>query len=141
MEILRYGIDFGVIGLLIFMSIAAVGIAIERFIFFKKLNLIGYTDKRMLELDLSNRLYLLATIGSNAPYIGLLGTVMGIILTFYTIGESGMMDSGEIMVALAVTMKVTAAGLVVAIPSLFLYNILVRKLRVIVTTWEVDRGR
>ena len=141
MEILKNIIDYGIMGLLVFMSLTSAAIMFERILYFKKIQPGIYKDKKILELELTNKLYLLASIGSNAPYIGLLGTVLGIILTFYTIGESGMMDSGQIMVALALTMKVTAAGLIVAIPSLFVYNILIRKVRVIVTRWESDNGR
>ena len=141
MEILKNIIDYGIMGILIAMSIGSFSIAIERFLYYKKLDLNNFTDKRFLELQLTNRLYLLASIGSNAPYIGLLGTVMGIILTFYTIGSEGMMDSGKIMIALALAMKVTAAGLVVAIPSIFIYNFLIRRVRVIITTWEIEHGR
>ena len=140
MELLKGVIDYGVMGLLIAMSIASLGIAIERHLYFKRIDLKSFSDKRLLELELTNKLYLLASIGSNAPYIGLLGTVLGIILTFYTIGNEGLMDSGKIMIALALAMKVTAAGLVVAIPSVFIYNILIRRVRVILTKWEVERG-
>lgn len=140
MEILKGIIDYGIMGVLIAMSIAALSIAIERLMFYKRLDLKSFNDKRLLELALTNRLYLLASIGSNAPYIGLLGTVMGIILTFYTIGNEGMLDSGKIMIALALAMKVTAAGLIVAIPSVFIYNFLIRRVRVILTTWEVEHG-
>jgi biopolymer transport protein ExbB len=45
------------------------------------------------------------------------------------------------MIALALTMKVTAAGLIVAIPSVFMYNILIRKIRVVITNWEIESGR
>jgi len=141
MDLLSNIIDYGVIGLLVLMSLGAVSILIERILFFKKLDLKSYSDRRLLELDLTNKLYILAAIGSNAPYIGLLGTVLGIILTFYTIGAAGMMDSGQIMIALALTMKVTAGGLIVAIPSLFSYNFLIRRVKVIITRWEVESGR
>ncbi|MDH4200663.1 MAG: TonB-system energizer ExbB [Spirochaetia bacterium] len=141
MEFLKIIIDYGIMGLLIAMSLGALTIAIERHLYFKKIDLKNFSDKRILELNLTNRLYILASIGSNAPYIGLLGTVLGIILTFYTIGNEGMMDSGKIMMALALAMKVTAAGLVVAIPSVFIYNYLIRRVRVILTNWEVDNGR
>jgi biopolymer transport protein ExbB len=141
MEILKNVIDFGIMGLLIFMSLASAAIVFERILFYRKMDLKSYTDKTLLELDLTSKLYLLAAIGANAPYIGLLGTVLGIILTFHTIGASGMMDSGQIMIALALTMKVTAAGLIVAIPSLFVYNILIRKVREMMARWQVQNAQ
>lgn len=140
MEILKYIIDYGIMGLLVFMSLVSAAIIFERILFYKKIDLSRYSDKIMLEIDLTGKLYLLASIGSNAPYIGLLGTVLGIILTFYTIGESGMADSGQIMTSLALTMRVTAAGLIVAIPSLFVYNILIRKVRVMMAKWQVNNA-
>jgi biopolymer transport protein ExbB len=141
MEWLKYAIDYGIIGLLVLMSIAAFGIAIERFMVFRNLQFENFTDKRKLELELTSRLHLIATIGRNAPYLGLLGTVLGIMLTFYNMGKSGFMDTGQIMVGLALALKVTAIGLVVAIPAVAVYNLLHRKVRVLITEWEIRYGR
>ena len=141
MDWLKYAIDYGIIGLLVVMSIAAFAIAIERIMVFKNLRFDDFTDKRSLELELTSKLHLIATIGRNAPYLGLLGTVLGIMLTFYNMGKSGFMDTGKIMVGLALALKVTAVGLVVAIPSVTAYNLLLRKVRVLVTQWEIRNGR
>jgi len=141
MEWLKISIDYGIIGLLVCMSFVAVAIAVERFLFYRKVELEDYSDKRILELALTARMHLIATIGSNAPYIGLLGTVLGIMLTFYTMGRTGFMDTGKIMIGLALALKVTAVGLLVAIPSVVLYNLLLRKIKVLVTEWEVRCGR
>jgi biopolymer transport protein ExbB len=140
MEWLKYFIDYGIIGLLVFMSIAALSIAIERYLLFKKISIADFTDKKSLELELTNKLHLIASIGSNAPYIGLLGTVFGIMLTFYTMGREGMMDTAKIMVGLALALKVTAVGLLVAIPSVVLYNLLLRRAKVIIMQWEINNG-
>jgi len=86
-------------------------------------------------------LSIIATIGSNAPYIGLLGTVLGIMLTFYTIGVDGYVDGAKIMVGLALALKATAIGLFVAIPSVVFYNYLVRKVRVVLLEWDKEYGR
>jgi len=67
MEYIKYVIDYGIIGLLIFMSLAAFGIAIERYLFFRTLKFFDYTDRKSLELALTERLHLIASIGSNAP--------------------------------------------------------------------------
>ena len=77
MEWLRVVIDYGIIGLLIFLSMIAIGIAIERFYYFRHIRLDAFPDKKSLELELTKKIHLIATIGSNAPYIGLLGTVLG----------------------------------------------------------------
>lgn len=56
-------------------------------------------------------------------------------------GESGNMDVKNIMTSLALALKATAMGLVVAIPSMFFYNHLSRKVEVIVTKWEILNGK
>lgn len=134
-------INYGIIGLLVLMSIIAVTIAVERFIVYQKIEIKTFTDRKKLELELTKKLYLIATIGSNAPYIGLLGTVLGIMLTFYTMGREGMMDTGKIMIGLALALKATAIGLLVAIPSIIFYNLLLRKMKVILMQWEISNGR
>lgn len=140
MEWIRWVIDYGVIGLLIAMSMAAVAVAIERRSFYRRIDLGSFTDKRKLELELTRRLHLIATIGSNAPYVGLLGTVLGIMLTFYTMGREGLMDTGKIMIGLALALKVTAVGLIVAIPAVTLYNFQVRRAKELILEWETRNG-
>lgn len=140
MEWLKYMIDYGIIGLLILMSIAAFGIVIERIMVYKNLRFEDFTDKRSLELELTGKLHLIGTIGRNAPYLGLLGTVLGIMFTFYNMGKSGFMDTGMIMVGLALALKVTAVGLVVAIPAVTAYNLLQRRVKVLLTRWEIQHG-
>jgi biopolymer transport protein ExbB len=131
-------VDYGVIGILILMSIFTISLAVERFIFFRRLDLRNYPNKKMLELDLSKNLGTIATIGSSAPYIGLLGTVLAIILTFYVIGEQkGGIDTGEIMKHLALALKATAAGLVVAIPATIFYNVLMDRADRLLTRWDI----
>jgi biopolymer transport protein ExbB len=141
MEWLKVVVDYGIIGFLIFLSIIAIGVAIERFYFFKHIKLDAFTDQKSLELELTKKIHLVATIGSNAPYIGLLGTVLGIMLTFYMIGKEGFMDTGKIMVGLALALKATAVGLLVAIPSVSLYNFLLRKVKVLLMSWEIEHER
>jgi biopolymer transport protein ExbB len=141
MDWMKAIIDYGIIGLLFVMSVIAVAVAIERSLYYRKLPLDTFTDKKALELALTRKLYIVATIASNAPYIGLLGTVLGIMLTFYTLGREGFMDTGKIMVGLALAMKATAVGLLVAIPTIILYNILVRKAKELILEWEINNGR
>ena len=140
MEWLKYTIDFGIIGLLIVMSIAALAIVIERLMVYKNLRLEDYSDIKSLELELTEKLHLIGTIGRNAPYLGLLGTVLGIMLTFYNMGKTGFMDTGKIMVGLALALKVTAIGLLVAIPAVTAYNLLLRRVKVLITRWEIHNG-
>ncbi len=83
MDWLDKAIDFGIIGILLLMSFASLSISLERFLSYKKIDIKTFKNKKSLEIELTKNLHLIATIGSNAPYIGLLGTVLGIMLTFY----------------------------------------------------------
>ena len=131
-------VDYGIIGLLIFLSIITMTFAIERVLFFRSINLEEYRHKLSLELDLTKRLGTIATIGTNAPYIGLLGTVLAIILTFYIIGDKqDDINTGEIIKHLALALKATAAGLFVAIPATVIYNALIGKIDRILAQWEI----
>ena len=141
MEWLSGAVDYGIIGLLAAMSVLVVAVAFERFFFYRKVQLSEYVDVKELELVLTSKLVTIATVGSNAPYIGLLGTVLGIMLTFHNMGQDAAMDTGRIMTGLALALKATAVGLVVALIAVILYNILLRKVKVLVTTWEVKHGR
>lgn len=132
---MREAIDYGVLGFLLFLSIVVVAIALERIWFYATMRVSDYLDKRLLEMDLQKRLTLIATIGSNAPYVGLLGTVAGIMVTFSELGEGA--DTQGIMVGLSLALKATAAGLIVAIPSIVSYNLLLRKSEVILGQWEI----
>lgn len=140
MEWLKITIDYGVIGLLLAMSLVGMGIAIERFLVFRRVRVESYANRKRLELDLTHKLHLISTIASNAPYIGLLGTVMGIMLTFYTMGREGMTDANKIMVGLALALKVTAVGLLVAIPAVVCYNLLLRRVKVLLLEWDIHHG-
>lgn len=131
-------VDYGVIGLLIFLNFITIAFAIERMLYYRTVNITSYSNKTELELHLSKRLATLASIGSNAPYIGLLGTVLAIILTFYIIGDKqGAVNPGEIMKHLALALKATAAGLIVAIPATVLYNALLVKVDTLLAKWEI----
>jgi biopolymer transport protein ExbB len=139
-EQLKDIVDYGVIGLLLFLSFITFMYAIERALYYRSVNVENYTHKNSLELDLTKRLPTIASIGSNAPYIGLLGTVIAIILTFYVIGsQQDTINPGEIMKHLALALKATAAGLVVAIPATVLYNALLTKVDRLLAEWEIAR--
>ncbi|MDD2383558.1 MAG: TonB-system energizer ExbB [Sulfurospirillaceae bacterium] len=130
-------VDYGIIGLLGIMSFLSFFFWIERLLFYRALKVETYQYKEALEMDVSNHIHIISSFGSNAPYIGLLGTVFGIILTFYTMGLSGEIDVKHIMSSLALALKATAMGLVVAIPAIFLYNHLVRKIEKILVQWDL----
>ncbi len=131
-------VDYGVIGILIIMSFVAVAITIERFRFYKDINPSEYKTIELYEVALTKRLYIVASVGSNAPYVGLLGTVVGIMYTFYVMGEGGATNVNAIMTGLALALKATAAGLLTAIPATVLYNMLVRKVTELLLIKESD---
>ena len=141
MEWIKAAVDYGIIWFLLLLSFIGLWVAAERYFVYKKIKIGDFPDKKSLELVLTNKLHIIATIGSNAPYLGLMGTVLGIMITFYTMGNEGFMDPGKIMMGLSLALKATAIGLVVAIPSVFLYNILLRRAKVIMMQWEIENGR
>ena len=137
-EQLKDIVDYGVIGLLLFLSFITFAYAIERVLYYRSIRLENYKHKLELEIDISKRLATIASIGTNAPYIGLLGTVLAIILTFYIIGDQqDTINPGEIMKHLALALKATAAGLIVAIPATVIYNALLTKVDVLLSRWEI----
>ncbi len=141
MHLLKELIDYGIIGLLLLLSFFAIAIALERWSFYRKVDVERFKTKQELEMELTKGLTFIASVASNAPYIGLLGTVLGIMLTFYTIGQEGFVDTRKVMVGLALALKATAVGLLVAIPSSVLYNLLLRKVKNLLLLWEIKNGR
>ncbi len=138
LEFAHSAIDYGIIGILVIMSIVSLWLFIERLMAYGSTRIEDYETKEELELELGNHLSTIATIGSNAPYVGLLGTVLGIMITFYALGDTGAVDPKKIMTGLALALKATAMGLVVAIPAIVFYNILLRKMEKILTRWEIQ---
>lgn len=85
---------------------------------------------------LENGLTLLATVGSSAPFIGLLGTVWGIYRALIAIGASGKASIDAIAGPVGEALIMTALGLFVAIPALLAYNAFVRANRVTLTKFD-----
>lgn len=137
---LQGGVDYGIIGLLLLLSVITLWLYIERVLFFNSIRNNDYKDRDILEMELTNNIGVISAIGSNAPYIGLLGTVVGIMLTFYTMGDAGAVDAKKIMIGLALALKSTAMGLMVAMPAIVAYTILLRKIEKILTIYDVERA-
>ena len=72
--------------------------------------------------DLKKGIPSLATIGATAPFVGLLGTVVGIITAFQGIASTGSGGLGAVSAGISEALVETALGLVVAIPAVWLYN-------------------
>jgi biopolymer transport protein TolQ len=72
--------------------------------------------------DLETYLPMLATAGSISPYIGLLGTVWGIMSSFLAIGGAGQATLTQVAPGIAEALIATAMGLIAAIPAVMAYN-------------------
>ena len=140
MEWITKAVDYGVIGLLAVLSVIALAVFIERWVFYRGILIAEFADIKSLELELTGKLSVVASIASNAPYLGLLGTVLSIMLTFYRIGNNSTMDPTRIMTGLALALKATAVGLVVALVAVVLYNCLLRKVKVLLLKWQISHG-
>jgi biopolymer transport protein ExbB/TolQ len=88
-------------------------------------------EKRHLE----GRLLWLGTLGNNAPFVGLFGTVLGVIKAFHDLAESGA-GPEVVMAGLSEALVATAVGLLVAIPSVLAFNFLQKKLRDLLSETE-----
>ncbi|WP_419799451.1 MAG: MotA/TolQ/ExbB proton channel family protein [Terasakiella sp.] len=84
---------------------------------------------REKKLDLESGLTLLATIGNSAPFIGLFGTVWGIMHALQALGGVEQISMDMIAGPVAEALVATAVGLMAAIPAVIGYNFLLRKLR------------
>lgn len=140
MDSLKHAVDFGVIGLLIALSLWCVAVAVERWMFYRRVDFREFPNLQVFEIALTRRLVVIGTVAANAPYIGLLGTVLGIMLTFHTMGTSGQMAVNTIMIGLSLALKATAVGLLVAIPCVVMNNVLRRRVAELVTLYKVQHG-
>ena len=92
MEFLQANLDYLVLGTLGLMSFVMLALVIERYLYLNKVSLQQFDHIETLKIDLTRNLTTLSSIGSNAPYVGLLGTVLGILVTFYTMGQGGKIE-------------------------------------------------
>lgn len=138
--LLGNGIDVAIFLALLASSLWSVAVACERWLFFRRVEVGAYPSVAALETELTRRLTVIATVAANAPYVGLLGTVLGIILTFQRMGMEKGMDVHNIMIGLSTALKATAMGLIVAIPCVVLNNALRRRIRELITAYEVSHG-
>ncbi len=142
MELTNYLLNLALIGvdpvlyILILMSVISIAVILDRFFTYR------YLQKRLFEIDtfdlevlLDKRLGILASFGSNAPYIGLFGTVLGIIRAFHDLANAEF-GVKTVMIGISQSLVSTAMGLFVAIPAVFAYNYFVRKMRFLLSLKE-----
>jgi biopolymer transport protein ExbB len=94
---------------------------------------IAISDQRLL---LERNLGFLGTMGNTAPLIGLLGTVWGIMRAFHDMAATGSAGPSVVAAGVAEALFTTAAGLLVAVPAVILYNYFIRSTSVMLTQAE-----
>lgn len=77
-------------------------------------------------LRYERRLAFLGTLGNNAPFVGLFGTVLGIIRAFHDLAGSSLQGTQVVMAGIAEALVATGVGLLVALPAVAMYNLLIR---------------
>lgn len=138
-EVIKEYTDYAIFGILVLMSFIMLYKTIERALFYARVKTQDYTTIAALELDLTKGLTPIYTIGAIAPYVGLLGTVVGILITFYDMGSAGGdIEAEKIMLGLALALKATAAGIAVAIPAVIFYNALTAKVEEKKLAWQAQ---
>ena len=138
MEFLRIYLDYMIFGILGLMGFIGLWLGIERMIFFSRIRLDQFKSLLELEETLTKHMTTLYIIYSNAPYVGLLGTVGGIIVTFYGMSEGSGIDAKKIMADLSLALEATGVGLLVAIPILIVYNALLRKIDLLINRYKTE---
>lgn len=88
------------------------------------------------KLQLERNLGFIGTMGNTAPLIGLLGTVWGIMRAFHDMASTGSAGPSVVAAGIAEALFTTAAGLLVAVPAVLLYNHFVRRMSVMLTVAE-----
>jgi biopolymer transport protein ExbB/TolQ len=89
--------------------------------------------------QLQRSTYLLGTLGNNAPFVGLLGTVIGVIEAFHQLGDAGQNHAamGNVMTGIAEALVATGVGIFVALPAVVAYNLLQKKIAEVETGVQV----
>ena len=78
--------------------------------------------------ELERGMTVMGTLGNNAPFVGLLGTVLGVIVAFNQLGQGqNKAAMGNVMVGIAEALIATAVGLFVALPAVVAYNMMAKK--------------
>ena len=85
--------------------------------------------KARLRVDMEKNLGLLGTLGNNAPFIGLFGTVLGIIKAFADLSRNSAGGANAVMAGISEALVATAVGLLVAIPAVVAFNYFNRQVR------------
>lgn len=94
-------------------------------------------EQQMARLQMERNLVFLGTVGNNAPFIGLLGTVIGVIRAFHTLNDTAGRVTGGLMADIGEALVATAIGILVAIPAVAAFNIFQRIIKARMARSEV----
>jgi biopolymer transport protein ExbB len=87
-------------------------------------------EGQLARIQMERNLAFLGTVASNAPFVGLLGTVIGIVRAFHELGGSGAHVSAGLMTEIGEALVATAIGLLVALPAVAFFNLFQRIIRI-----------
>jgi len=88
------------------------------------------SELAFVKKELERGTNLLGTLGNNAPFVGLFGTVLGVIIAFHALGEAGgnAGQMGGVMAGIAEALVATGVGLFVALPAVIAYNLIQKRI-------------
>ncbi len=86
-------------------------------------------ESSLARLAMERNLAFVGTVGNNAPFVGLLGTVIGIIRAFHELDQSGGQVSSGLMAEIGEALVATAIGLLVALPAVAFFNLFIRMIK------------
>ncbi len=86
-------------------------------------------ESALAKLSMERNLAFIGTVGNNAPFVGLLGTVIGVIRSFHELESSGGQVSAGLMSEIGEALVATAIGLLVAIPAVAFFNLFLRVIK------------
>lgn len=88
------------------------------------------SEMARVKSELERGMNLLGTLGNNAPFVGLLGTVLGVIISFHALGEAGQNTQamGGVMAGISEALVATGVGLFVALPAVVAYNAIQKRI-------------
>jgi biopolymer transport protein ExbB/biopolymer transport protein TolQ len=88
------------------------------------------SELALVKRELERGTNLLGTLGNNAPFVGLFGTVLGVIIAFHALGQAGgnAGQMGGVMAGIAEALVATGVGLFVALPAVIAYNVIQKRI-------------
>ena len=139
LENLRKIVEIGILALLAISLLVLIYLYINRRAAFKFAisQLQRFENKKELEIELHRKMSFIYSLASNSVYIGLFGTVIGIMITLQNVDIG---SKKELIASLSIPLISTAASIIVAIIGNFIYNALVADIETILRKWDVENG-